>query len=379
MIEYPIKLIEAITDLESEILTCTKAFHRVMIVTDDTIYKTYKHLFSILEANGLEIFIMASGESSKSELTLFQLLSHLAKCGFTRKDLLIALGGGVVGDLTGFAASIYMRGIQWLSVPTTLLAQVDSSVGGKTAINLPEGKNMVGSFYNPIAVFICPLFIKTLHRDELLSGIGELIKYAYLADYGMLKDIERLSESWNLNSDLPSESLSQLITEAIAIKSEVVIKDFKEEHERKYLNLGHSFGHAIESIENFKLPHGVCVAQGIWWILALEHFEASEEMKLYVNERIETYETLLERLGITKPRDYKSEELLQYILRDKKMDGKSIDLVRINCINYSEFSHVKDMDIITRIKKQCRIEKTDTDVLLANIKAISSERLRRDI
>lgn len=379
MKEYPIKFIELVENLALEILEYSKAHHLTLMVTDDTVYREYKSMFHRLESQGLLVSVIPSGESSKSASVLFNLLSQIAKCGLTRKDLLIAIGGGVVGDLTGFAASIYMRGIKWLSVPTTLLAQVDSSVGGKTAINLPEGKNMVGSFYNPIGVFICPQFTKTLRSEEFLSGVGELIKYAYLADYGMLKDIEALVQNGSLNTNEQATRLTMLIQRAIEIKSEVVLKDFKEEHERKYLNLGHSFGHAIEALDNFKMPHGICVAQGIWWILALELLEVSEDMQIDVKEELETYERLIERLGIPKPRYYNPEELLQFILRDKKMNGKFIDLVRISLINQDDLAENQNRDILECINKQCRIETMDTELLLTKIEYISYKKLRRAI
>lgn len=371
MNNYPIKMTRTIKETVAVIKRDTSNYPKVFFVIDENIEKIYPAFIEQLIGELDRKFIVPSGEVSKSEKILFMLLSEMAQQGYTRKDLLVAVGGGVVGDLVGFAASIYMRGIDWMTVPTTLLSQIDSSVGGKTAINLPEGKNLVGSFYHPKAVWLCPLFIESLNRAELLSGMGELLKYGFLADYSMLDEIKSLMVNMDSNPVKREETIMTLVGKAIAIKTAVVLKDFKEVRERKFLNLGHSFGHAIEALENYQMPHGVCVAQGIWWILAIKAQSTQEPM---AKIELKIYEDVLEGLGINRPKPYDSGDLLTFMLRDKKMDGNRIDLIQIIGPVEGQIDYSSTDAIIDRIQKQCRIQSMSVVDLEKAIQAVNSSR-----
>ncbi len=205
------------------------------------------------------------GERAKSWPVVQRLARELLERGAHRGSPLLALGGGVVGDLTGFLASIFMRGLPFIQVPTTLLAMVDAAIGGKTAINLPEGKNLLGTFHQPRLVAIDPDFLQTLPRAELLNGLAEVVKAAFICDAGLL---ESLAAGTNrLLKD--REELTEIIYRAAAIKAEVVAQDEREGGLRRILNFGHTLGHGLEAASHFKLPHGRAVAWGMLAALSL--------------------------------------------------------------------------------------------------------------
>lgn len=229
---------------------------KVLVVTDENVYRLYaKTIIKQLKNVQANIKIMKPGEKSKSISSLTSILDMLQKNNYTKDSLIVAFGGGVVGDIAGFAASIYMRGIDIVQVPTTLLSCVDSSVGGKTGIDFKGIKNLVGSFYNPSAVLIEPAFLNTLPEEEFISGLGEVIKYKFLIGGDFYK-------SENLNAAWQKETAS-VIKECISFKSSVTSLDERDNGLRKILNLGHTFGHAYESASNYKLKHGVAVALGL--------------------------------------------------------------------------------------------------------------------
>lgn len=233
-----------------------------IIITDSNVYRVYKEVYEAeLASYNFHTFVIPEGEASKSINTTIDILNYMLDNGFMRSSRIIAFGGGVVGDIAGFVASIYMRGIDLYQVPTTLLAQVDSSVGGKTAINFPQGKNMVGSFYQPKEVLIAPVLLKTLDKQQLTSGIGEIIKYGLIFDYSFMLFIkESLQDIYQINTTL----LKEIIRRCCEIKASIVEQDEKDEGIRKILNLGHTFGHAIEALSNYQgITHGEAVLTGI--------------------------------------------------------------------------------------------------------------------
>ena len=221
---------------------------KVAVLTDDKVESLYKGFFDgFFKQKSVYKFVIPHGEGSKNAETYIKLMNRLAKCDFTRKDTIVAFGGGVVGDLAAFIASTYMRGIGLIAVPTTILSAVDSSVGGKTAINLDEGKNLCGTFYQPDAVFIDTSFFSTLDGEQISCGYGEIIKYAFLSDSVTMEDIVA-----PIGEDL--------VYKCLKIKAEIVESDEKETGARKLLNLGHTIGHAIEKLSGFSISHGDCVA-----------------------------------------------------------------------------------------------------------------------
>lgn len=224
-----------------------------MIFTDSNVFALYQRQ---IEALSLPLFVMPAGEEYKNEQTLFALLKAMAEAGLRRNSALIAIGGGVVGDVGGLAASLYMRGISCIQVPTTLLSQADSSVGGKTAIDFCGVKNLVGAFYQPMYAYVDPGFLNTLPAREIRCGLGEIVKHAALN--GPL--FEKLIANQDRLSDL--RFLSETVPENIKIKAEIVQKDPNETGLRRCLNLGHTTGHAVELTEK-NLSHGECVLIGL--------------------------------------------------------------------------------------------------------------------
>ena len=246
-----------------ELLTPVCSFQKAVVVTDDKVAPLYLQTLLDSFPAGREIyaFILPNGESSKCEQQLFALFSFLCEKGLTRTDLLIALGGGVVGDLCGFAASCYLRGIPFVQIPTTLLAQVDSSVGGKTAIDLPEGKNLVGTFYQPQRVLCDTEVLKTLAPADFAGGMAEVIKYGCIRDRALFDE---------LHLPLTEERLVSIISRCIEIKAAVVAVDEHDTGLRMILNFGHTIGHAVEKYHHYTdYTHGQAVAIGMVKMLSL--------------------------------------------------------------------------------------------------------------
>ncbi len=308
---YSVIIKDNLDGLESLVssLTCEK----VAIITDQNVKNLYGNLLDKYFINK-QIFHydLASGEDSKNAIKYFEILNFLASNNFSRNDAIVAFGGGVTGDLTGFVASTFVRGITLIQVPTTLLSMVDSSVGGKTAINLEQGKNLVGTIYQPSLVYINTEFVKTLPKRELNSGFGEIIKYCFLGGDLTLKDIK-------------SGDLQNIIYKCVKIKRDIVEKDEKESGDRKLLNLGHTVGHAIEKASNFSISHGECVLKGLKISLDIS-------LKLGFLSK-ENYFKALEILNVSScnlDNEYSKDELINFIKSDKKGNGEKVDFIVVN-------------------------------------------------
>ncbi len=248
-------------------------FENILYVIDGNVFLyQYKRITALTGTNqkAKNVFILPSGEESKSLNEYFNILYKLSDNNYGRDSLIVAIGGGVTGDIAGFAASTYVRGIQLVHVPTTLLAMVDSSIGGKTGINFHNWKNIVGTFYQPEFVLVDYSFLKTLPESELESGVGEILKYAYLADKQFYTQV---STSISDVLELKKDALEKIISICISIKANIVTDDERESGVRKVLNLGHTFAHAFESYTNFKIKHGTAVAIGIISSLCLSHLK----------------------------------------------------------------------------------------------------------
>lgn len=290
---------------------------KVMIVTDENVDSFYGEIITENIKEETHKFIIESGESSKTLSTVERILSKMLELNFTRNSKIIALGGGVVGDIAGFVASIYMRGISFLQVPTTLLAQIDSSVGGKTGVNLPNGKNMIGSFYQAELVLIDTDTLKTLPRREIISGLGEIIKYGLIWDYEFLNYIENnLNDILNLKEDI----LKNIICKCCKIKAEIVSKDEKELGLRKILNYGHTIGHALETASSYKrYSHGEAILIGMYYegIMAKKLDLIGDDYLLKIQRIIESLDIDLD-ISV-----YPKELLLDNMMGDKKnKEGK---------------------------------------------------------
>ncbi|MGC8764350.1 MAG: 3-dehydroquinate synthase [Brevinematia bacterium] len=236
-----------------------KGISKIGLVTDSNLKSIYfKESSQLLK--DVDVFTFPAGERSKNINTVLNLLESLLKAGFDRKSLLIAFGGGVTGDIAGFLASIYMRGIPFIQVPTSLLAMVDSSIGGKTGVDTEFGKNLIGTFFQPQIVIIDTLFLKTLPELEIINGMAEIIKHAIIMDSKYFCQLEEFS--------FTSEGIDSFFTQAIIkrsceIKGSVVSKDEKESGLRQILNFGHTIGHGFEKLSDYNLSHGICVAIGM--------------------------------------------------------------------------------------------------------------------
>ena len=286
------------------------------IVSDDTVAALYeKTARTSLEKSGFTVhtYVFPHGEESKCGENFLKLLGFLAQCHLTRADLLIALGGGVTGDLTGFAAACYLRGMKYIQVPTTLLAMVDSSVGGKTAIDLPEGKNLCGAFYQPILVLCDTDTLNTLPDEIFRDGCAEVIKYGVLGDRELFD---------KLKVTRARDQLDYVVSTCVDRKRAIVEDDEFDTGRRQLLNLGHTLGHAIEKNSDFTLSHGRCVAIGMAMIAraAVKLGFCTEATK---NEIV----NLLQSYG--RPTDTDQDPTAIYIsaLGDKKRQGGSLTLV----------------------------------------------------
>ena len=287
------------------------------IITDKNVAKLHlKRLEDVLDNILYKTKVLPAGEGTKSFQYLEELCSWLLAEKIERKTTIIAFGGGVIGDLVGFAASVLLRGINFIQVPTTLLAQVDSSVGGKTAINSAAGKNLIGSFYQPKVVIADTSLLRSLPPREVLSGHAEIVKY------GLINNVDFFN--WLNNNDLHDEkNLSKAIYESCQAKAKIVAEDEREAGARALLNLGHTFGHAFEAETGFssKLLHGEAVALGI--IMA---FKFSTELGLCSAKETEKVITYFTKIGLpTDPRKYLPELNIDALIGHMKSDKKVVD------------------------------------------------------
>ncbi len=291
-----------------------KLVKRVFVVSDRRVTGLYgAEARQALVAAALDplLLTVSPGERAKSWPMVSRLARELLENGAHRGSALIALGGGVVGDLTGFLASIFMRGLPFIQVPTTLLAMVDAAIGGKTAINLPEGKNLLGTFHQPRLVAVDPEFLQTLPRAEFLNGLAEVLKAAFIGDAGLLSDLA--AGPARLLRD--QAALAGVIYRAINIKAAVVAQDEQEGGLRRILTFGHTLGHGLEQASSFKLPHGRAVAWGMLAALKL-----SEKLAGLPPDEAQRGRQLIGELGlIRRPLpSLASEAVLAALARDKK-------------------------------------------------------------
>ena len=308
---------------KSKFSTALKPYNKVLVVTDNGLPKKYLTDIKKLIPKSKKVYIhtLPAGEKSKSLKSFNSILENLASLKFDRTDCLIALGGGMIGDVTGFVASSYLRGIDFIQIPTTLLSQVDSSVGGKTAINISQGKNLVGAFYNPKKVFISLAYLKTLSEKEFKSGLGEVVKYAFILN-AKLHKILKSNSSLVLSRDL--KILEEVIHESIKTKSKIVTQDEKENGIRAILNFGHTFGHAIEAKNNYKgISHGEAVVLGMIIASEISYLE-----NYITRKELDEIKSLITSLGLSSDyKKYNYSDLKPFILNDKKVSKGKLNLI----------------------------------------------------
>ena len=283
---------------------------KVCIVSDGTVFPLYgKIVTESLENSGFEVFsyVFPSGEISKNGIVFLAVLDFLARHEMTRTDLIVALGGGVVGDLAGFAAACCLRGVRFVQVPTTLLAAVDSSVGGKTAIDLPAGKNLAGVFYQPSLVLCDTDTLRTLPTEIFRDGCAEVIKYAILYDGELFTYLEEKG------LDFDAEAV---ITRCVSLKRDVVAADEFDTGVRMKLNLGHTIGHGVEAVSRFEISHGKAVAIGTAMVARASRCPDAPRIL-----------SLLEKFGLPTCADSAPDALYAHTLSDKKRSGGTINLI----------------------------------------------------
>ena len=315
-VRYNIVIDKGILSQSGDMIKEVTSAERVAVITDDTVDKLYSDVvMKSLSDAGFETFkfVFPHGEKSKNISTFSSILEFLAESGLTRTDALVALGGGVVGDVAGFAAASYLRGIDFIQIPTTLLACVDSSVGGKTAIDLKAGKNLAGAFYQPKLVIADFETLSTLTDGIFADGMAEVIKYGVIFDkafFEFLRDNEA------------KDNLEYVITRCVELKRDIVNADEKEKGVRALLNFGHTVGHAIEKCSGYKIPHGSAVAIGMV-IISRAAYKCSFCDENYAD----IIASLNKKYSLPVSTDFSASELSSAAMADKKRSGDTIKLI----------------------------------------------------
>ncbi|GHV21234.1 3-dehydroquinate synthase [Planctomycetales bacterium] len=313
---YDVQIADRVLARLAEFLAPRFSPRQAALVTDATVNRLYADAVTDgLTAAGWRVAkkVFPAGESAKTLANYQELLGFLADENFTKSDVVLALGGGVIGDLAGFAAATFLRGLNFLQLPTTLLAMVDSSVGGKTAVNLPQGKNLIGAFYQPSFVLADTATLATLPPENFADGAAEIIKYGVLADAPLFAE---------LAAGKLRENLTAIIARAVAIKRDYVVADEHDRGKRQELNLGHTFGHAVEKLSDFRIPHGHAVAIGMALIArgaARQNFCDAE-----VPEKIAA---VLRRYDLPTASPFPPAAIVAAAANDKKRRGGQITLV----------------------------------------------------
>ncbi|MBU1446017.1 3-dehydroquinate synthase [Patescibacteria group bacterium] len=295
--------------------------NKYAIITDSQVKKLYAdELVKKLKKAGIKVDVISfpKGEKNKTFQSAEKLILQLSKLNFQRKDCIIGIGGGVVGDIAGFVASIYMRGIPFIQIPTTLLAMIDSSVGGKTGVDTEIGKNLIGTFHRPKKVYINPEFLKSLTKKQLENGFSELIKYGIIAKPKILNLLEKYKEQ--ILSFEP-KIIQDLIMTAVDIKASIVMQDEFEDGLRKTLNYGHTIGHAIEKVSDFTVQHGEAVGLGIRIINSI-----ALNKKWFKEKDANRITALLDSYGLPNklPKNINIEKIIDAMKSDKKAEGEII-------------------------------------------------------
>lgn len=306
-------------DLGNELLSVLKKPCKIAVISDSNVWPLYgKVAQSTLEDAGFSVvrLVFPAGESSKNATTYLNILNFLAENRLTRSDTVVALGGGVTGDMGGFAAATFLRGIRYIQVPTTLLAMVDSSVGGKTAIDLPAGKNLVGAFYQPSLVLCDTDTLKTLPETVFCDGCAEVIKYGVLYDRELFEHLSQKGFAFNRE---------EVIARCVELKRNVVAEDEFDTGARQKLNLGHTIGHGIEARSHFTITHGQAVAIGMAIV-----------SKSSCNAIYDELCSALKKFKLPTGTDFSAKELFNCALSDKKRTGGTVNLIIPREIGYCE-------------------------------------------
>lgn len=339
---YPIYIQKDILDKANEKIREIYQGKKIMIISDDRVYSYYGDKLTHVLAQDFEVshIVVPHGEQSKRFDMLPVLYKACLDFQLTRTDLIVALGGGVIGDMAGFVASSYLRGVKLVQIPTSLLAQVDSSVGGKVAVDLPEGKNLVGAFYHPQMVLIDPTTLKTLEHRFINDGMGEVIKYGCIKDEALFHRLNSYRDFAELYEDI-----DEIIYNCVDIKRNVVEKDQFDFGDRLLLNFGHTYAHAIEQYHHYeKYSHGEAVSIGMYQISLISEKENMTE--LGTSQKIKD---ILKKYSLPYACDVSTNDLIQAISLDKKNINNSLSLVLLKKIGDS---YVYQTDKTFLLKKE---------------------------
>lgn len=320
-------------------ITAFKSCTKVAIISDSTVWPIYgKTVTDSLDSTGISScsHVISAGEASKNGSTYLEILNFLAENQITRSDLIIALGGGVVGDITGFASATYLRGVGYIQIPTTLLAMVDSSVGGKTAIDLPAGKNLVGAFCQPKLVLCDTSVLDTLPEEIFRDGCAEVIKYGILYDENLFDHLVKAGLSFDREST---------IARCVELKANVVAEDEFDTGARQKLNLGHTLGHGIEAESNFTISHGQAVAIGMALVS-----KAGLKQAICSKETMECIISLIKDFGLPISTNCSAKTLYNIALSDKKRFGATINLIIPHRIGYCGIHAIPITELLTFIE-----------------------------
>lgn len=314
---------------------------KIMVFSETNVFPHYgKRVMKSLEDQGFTVmrYIFAAGEEQKHMGTVSEMYKALADGGFTRSDLVITLGGGVTGDMGGFAAATFLRGMDFIQIPTSLLAQVDASVGGKTGIDLPYGKNLVGAFHQPRAVISDPELLKTLPEKYFIDGLGEVVKYGCIWDKDLFLELE---------TGKALKNLEETICKCLECKRQLVEEDTGDKGRRMILNFGHTLGHALEKLHGFRdLSHGRAVAIGM--VMATRISESMNMTKKGTADRIEA---LLKDLGLpTEDKDFSLEQIIDATALDKKSTGKNLNMIFLSEIGEAYIHSTERNYLVLRCK-----------------------------
>lgn len=327
--KYDIYIGRGILNSSGELIRKTYGGNKAVIVSDKTVWGLYgERLSDALKDSGIETYaiVLPAGEQTKQMSSLSYLYDKLVELQIKRSDLIIAFGGGVIGDLTGFCAATYMRGINYVQIPTTLLAQVDASVGGKTAVNLSGGKNLVGAFWQPIMVIEDTELLNTLTDREFAGGMAEVIKYAAIKSASLFDKLSSLNKRDDVN-----DIMDETVYECCDIKRIIVEKDEHDKNERMVLNFGHTFGHAIETLGKYETYiHGEAVAIGM--VLAAK---LGTYLNITAKDTVERIASMAVKFGLPIQCPYSLQDMVEPMLHDKKNISDKIQFILLKDVGHN--------------------------------------------
>ncbi len=338
--------------LLDSVLSESGANNDLFIITDENVKRCWAGKIERMlrgKYPGVTLLSIPPGENQKNLSTIEKLARNLLKMKADRKSILVALGGGVVGDITGFLASVFLRGVSFINIPTTLLAQVDSSVGGKTGVDLPEGKNLVGTFYQPKLVFIDIDFLSTLPDDEFVSGMAEVIKYGIILDESFFSFLESNTEKVLMKEPEP---LTRMVYRSCELKKNVVEKDEKEAGLRRILNFGHTIGHSLETVSDYSIKHGMAVAVGM---VVASHIAG--DIGLLPFRQVSQIERVIRSFGLPTriPSTLDPDKILSALSHDKKRVGSDLHWVLPTAIGNVKVLKGIEEALVSKVLKRLQV------------------------